>query len=75
MRRYKERLEVAGLVAMGLGIVLLVQPLAPTGDEHLVYELHGRVGGHGRHARTGDAEEFQLTVAGALRRATSVPLT
>jgi len=27
MRRYKERLEVAGLVAMGLGIVLLVQPL------------------------------------------------
>jgi predicted membrane channel-forming protein YqfA (hemolysin III family) len=27
MRRYKDRLEVAGLVAMGLGILFLVQPL------------------------------------------------
>jgi hypothetical protein len=27
MRRYKDRLEVAGLLAMGLGILFMVQPL------------------------------------------------
>ena len=30
LRRHKERLEVVGLFVMGLGIVLLVQPLTIT---------------------------------------------